>query len=320
MKQLARFAWRWIGPVVFLGLVWYVDLSRVGEVWKRGAAGLLLAAASLNIAIILVKTWRWRQLMQLQGIEYAYWPAVRYYAMGCAMAAWTPGRLGDFSKALAVHHERKIGLGLAASSVIADRLLDAVMLGVVASLGAFFLPGSRGIWLAAGGLAAVLVGIYFLLRAHRMGLARAGAARVVGALGAAGSEVGAAIDGLAGLARPGLAAPLGATAAATAITFLQGYLMARSLGLAVGFWVLSVALAAVSVTSLAPVSIAGLGTREATLALFLLPRGISMEEILGYSVAYFVIISGSVALIGAAAWMVRPATAAASLPSEGGGA
>jgi len=309
MKQVARFAWRWIGPVVFLGLVWYVDLSRVGEVWQRGAASLLVAAATLNIAIILVKAWRWRQLMRLQGIDYAYWPAVRYYAMGCAMAAWTPGRLGDFSKALAIHHDRKVGLGMAASSVIADRLLDAVMLGVVASVGAFFLPGAKGIWLAAGGLAAVVLGVFFLARAHRTGLARASAARVVGAFGAAGSEVGAAIDGLAGLARLGLAGPVAATAAATLITFLQGFLMARSLGLEVGFWVLSVALAAVSVTSLAPVSIAGLGTREATLALFLLPRGITMEEILGYSVAYFVIISGSVALLGAVAWMVRPAPA-----------
>src|SRR5262245_6812078 len=227
MNRFARFAWRWIGPVVFLGLVWYVDLSRVGEVWKHGAAALLIAAATLNIAIILVKTWRWRRLMRLQGIDYAYWPAVRYYAMGSAMAAWTPGRLGDFSKALAVHHDRKVGLGMAASSVIADRLMDAVMLGVVASLGAFFLPGSRGVWLAAGGLAAVLVGVYFLIKAHRVGLARAGAARVVGAFGAAGSEVGAALDGLADLFRPGLAAPLVATTAATAITFLQGWLMAR---------------------------------------------------------------------------------------------
>jgi len=311
-KGAARFAWRWIGPAVFLGLLWRTDMSQVRSVWRHGATGLLVAAAALNLAIILVKAWRWRRLMQLQEIHYGYARAARYYAIGCAMAAWTPGRLGDFSKALAVHRDRGVGLGRAASSVIADRLLDAVALASVAAIGAIFLPGPNALWLAAAGFVAAAMAAWFLFRTTRSGMGRKGAERIVrkfGRMGAAGEEVGAALDGLVDLARPALAVSVVLTAGATLITFLQGYLVARSLGLNVGFGTLSVALAAVSITSLLPVTVAGFGTREGTLLLFLGPGGIGNHQIIAFSLAYFVIISGSLALLGAAAWVMRPADA-----------
>ncbi|HEY3175060.1 MAG TPA: lysylphosphatidylglycerol synthase transmembrane domain-containing protein [Candidatus Polarisedimenticolia bacterium] len=321
MKRSARFASRWIGPAAFLVLVWYTDLSQVGEIWRNGSPALLAAAAGLNAVIILVKAWRWQRLMRIQGISYDYGPTARYYAIGCALAAWTPGRLGDFSKALAVHRDRKVGLGRAASSVIADRLMDAVMLAAVATVGAVALPGAGGVWLAGAGLVAAVVSAWFLLRTTCTGAARRGAEKLVGAFGSmrrmgrhAGEEVGAALDGLASLARPALSMSAAATCAATLVTFVQGYLVALSLGLDVGFWRLSVALAAVSITSLLPVTVAGFGTREGTLLLFLGPLGIGRHEVLAFSLTYFVIISGSVALMGAAAWALGPSAGASAPP------
>jgi uncharacterized protein (TIRG00374 family) len=320
MKGTVRFAWRWIGPVVFVALIWNTNMSQVSEAWRHGRAGLLLAAAGLNAVILLVKAWRWRRLMQLQGIHYRFGPAARYYAIGSAMAAWTPGRLGDFGRALAVHRDRKVGLGRAASSVIADRVLDAVALAGVAAIGAAFLPGPNGLLrLAAAGIVASAVAAWFLVRGTQGGMVRRGAERIVGKfgrLGAAGEEVGAALDGLSDLARPALGVPVGLTVMATAVTFLQGYFVARSLSIDVGFWTLSVALAAVSIASLLPVTVAGFGTREATLLLFLGPAGIRWDQIIAFSLAYVVIISGSLALMGAAAWVIRPGASGAVVESN----
>ncbi len=174
-------------------------------------------------------------------------------------------------------------------------------------------PEGTGFWLSAAGLICAFVSAWFLFRSTKGSApgdpARRGAERLVsafGTMGAAGEEVGAAIEGLANLARPALGVSAVTTVVSTLVTFLQGYLVAVSLGLGVGFWTLSVALAAVSITSLLPFSVAGIGTREATLALFLGPGGVGMPAILGFSLAYFVIISGSVALMGAAAWVMKP--------------
>jgi glycosyltransferase 2 family protein len=310
VKGAVNVAWRWIGPAIFVALLSHTDLSQVGEAWRHGGAGLLLAAAGLNAVIMLVKGWRWRRLMQLQEIHYWFGSAVRYYVIGSALGAWTPGRVGDFGKALAVHRDRKVRLGRAASSVIADRLLDGVALASVAAIGAAFLPGPhRALRLAAAGIGASAVATWFLIRQPPNGMVRHYAERFsgkLGRLGAAGEEVGAMLGGLADLVRPGLAVPVVLTSIATAATFLQGYLLALGLGLAVGFWTLSVALAAVSIASLLPVTVAGFGTREATLLLFLGPAGIPWSQIIAFSLAYVVVLNGSLALMGAAAWMMRP--------------
>lgn len=317
MRRAARLAYRAIGPVLFLALVWMTDLTQVRQVWEGGSPWLLAAAAGLNAAIIVVKAWRWRSLMRLQGIPHRYAPAVRYYTISCALAAWTPGRLGDFSKALAVQRDWKVGLGRAASSVIADRLLDAVVLAAIAAAGAALLPGPNAIWLTAAGLVVAAVAAWFLFRSTRTGAGRRGAERLVerfgpiGGMGArAGEEVGAALDGLVDLARPGLGPAAVATLVATLLTFLQGSLVARSLGLDIGFWTLSAALAGVSIASLLPVTVAGFGTREGMLLMYLGPLGVRSHEVIAFSLAYFLVISGSLALMGAAAWVIKPARAA----------
>jgi uncharacterized membrane protein YbhN (UPF0104 family) len=310
MKGAVNFAWRWIGPAVFVALIWNTDLSQVGEAWRRGRPALLLAAAGLNAIIMLVKAWRWRRLMQLQDIHFRIGPAVRYYVIGSALGAWTPGRLGDLVRVLAVHRDRSVRIGRAASSVIADRLLDVLALAGVAAVGAAFLPGAHGPLRLAAGIGAAAVPAWLLIHKTQNGLVRCFAERIggkFGRFGAAGEEVGAVLDGLADLARPELIVPVGLTAIATVVTFVQGYLVALSLGLDVGFWTLAVALAAVSIASLLPITVAGVGTREATLLLFLAHAGIQWHQIIAFSLAHVVAISGSLALMGAVAWMLRPA-------------
>ncbi len=309
MNRAARFAYRFVGPLVFVALVWRTDRSDVEEVWRRGVPALLWGAAGLNVVIILVKAWRWRHLMMMQRILYGYAPAVRYYAIGSAMAAWTPGRLGDFTKAIAVHRDRKVGLGRAASSVIADRLMDALAMAAVASAGAAALPGRHGAVRASlvsvGVVVAMVVG-WIATRRPGGRMLRGGAELLMSPFSSARDGAGALLGGMKDLARPALVIPAGVTVAATAVTFLQGYLVACGLGLHVGFGTLSVALAAVSITSLLPVSVGGIGTREATLAVFLGPGGTGMAEIIGFSVATLLVINGSTAVLGAAAWMSRP--------------
>ena len=322
MKRAVRVACRLIGPAVLLALLWSIGLEPLRSVLQRGRPAWLLAAAGLNLAIIFVKAWRWRRLMRAQSIHLGGAAAARHYAIGCALAAWTPGRLGDFSKAAAVLRHGQVGLGRAASSVIADRLLDAIVLGLVATAGAAALPGPRAIWIAAAGLSGAMIVAWALVGAATGAAGRLrdwvagrwedGAVRILGerlgrTLGAVGEESRAALDGLRQLRGRHLVLPVAATVLATGLTFAQGYLVARAMGLLVGFWPLSVTLAAVSITSLLPISIAGLGTREATLAILLAPAGVGLADILGFSLAYLVTVSGSLALIGLLAWLIGPA-------------
>jgi len=300
---------------MFAVLIVITDLTQVETLWKHGRPLQCALAASLSIPVIVVKAWRWRLMLNRQGIRCGPAASTRHYAIACALGAWTPGRIGDFSKALALRREFKVGPGRAASSVIADRLLDALLLGAVAACGAVSLAGGHDTLLFAASATAVSGVAWLVIRLVHAGsvpaLRRAArwclspARRAVQGFGAAGDECRAAMEDLAVLLRPRWGT-IGATFLAALIVWLQGWIMARGLGMSVDILPLAIALSASSITSLIPISVAGFGTREATLALFLVPVGVTMPQVIGFSLAYFVVISGTVALIGALAWTLNP--------------
>jgi len=301
--RAARVALRLLGPLIFGLLVWTSDLSAIAAVLLGAVAWMLAAAAGLNIVIIAIKAWRWRLLLRMQGVEYPFSRLVRYFAIGAGVAAWTPGRMGDFLRAVAVHREKDMGLGRAVSSVLADRLMDAAAMAVAALAGILLLPGigpRQRMLIGAVAIAALAIAAWMLRRGGSS--VRRGAGEVVGLLGAARRQVGAVVDGLSVLWRPAIILPCCVTAVVTLVTFLQGFLVARGLTIDVGFWRLAAALAAASIASLLPVSVAGIGTREATLMFLLAPVGIGLGRVLGFSVAFLAISNGSMALIGGIAW------------------
>lgn len=310
-RPLPGWALRWIGPLLFAVLWWVSDLGQAGSVLARTRSIPLVAAAALNIAIILVKSWRWREVMKAQGIDYPYSLAVRSYTIASALAAWTPGRLGDFSKALSVKRYRSISFGSAASSVIADRLLDALMLTLIAAAGGALLLGPVARTVTWCLVALAIVFGYILFRwagAAWADRTRAALGRV--GLAGAGAEVGDALAGLQTMTLPSgrrtLVTAIPATVVATLLTFLQGYMVAWSLVLPVSFVRLSAGLGAASIASLLPLSVSGIGLREATLALFLAPADIRLAQVLAFSFAFLIIVNGSVALLGALTHAVWP--------------
>jgi hypothetical protein len=322
-------AFRWIGPALFVVLWWASDLGQVRALAGRAVAAPMAAAAALNLVIIVLKAWRWREIMKVQAIPYPFAGAVRAYTIASALAAWTPGRLGDFSKALSVSRERTVSFGRAASSVIADRLLDVLALTLVAAGGAYLLGPVAGTvtWCLAA-LACVVAWILYRW-ATTEGHGRAGRALGRVGLARAGRQVEEALAGLGAVAWPSwpraLAAVAPATVAATLLTFLQGFLVARGLMLSIPFWRLAAALGAASLASLLPLSVSGIGIREAAMMLYLAPAGLGLPEVLTFSVAFLIVVNGSAAFLGAAthaAWPspARTAGGGASLDAPAGGA
>lgn len=323
--MLRRWLPRAIGPLLFLALWWFSDLGRVGSLIAKAKPWPLAVAALLNLAIIVLKAWRWRVIMKVQAIDYPYLSAVRSYTIAAALAAWSPGRIGDFSKALSVSREQGVSFGSAASSVIADRLLDLLVLTVIAAAGGASLLGPVGSTVTWCLVALAIVIAYVLTRwagtatarRTREALGRVG-------LGTAGNQVEDALEGLGRMARPSgrraVVWSIPATLVCTLMTFTQGYLVALSLGIAVSFIRLSAGLGAASIASLLPLSISGIGLREAALAVFLGPADIRLADILTFSVTFLIVINGSAAMWGAlthALWP-RPAEFKPAVPGGPG--
>ena len=325
-RFLRRWALRSVGPALFVALWLVSDISQVQDLLGRTRTLLMLAAAGINVLIILVKSWRWREIMKVQSIAYGYANAARAFTIACALAAWTPGRIGDFSKAVSVSRDCGVSFGKAASSVIADRLLDLLAVTLVAAVGAFLLgPVAGTVTWCLVALAAVIVWVLFRWTTT-VGRTRARSALDRVGLARAGREMGEALAGLEEMVRPSWgrmsATVVPATILGTLLAFLQGYLVAAGLGLTVSFVRLSAALGAASIASLLPLSVSGIGLREATLMLYLSPIGFGLAEILAFSLAFLVVVNGSSAFLGALTHAVWPGSAANLPPAAigpGGG-
>jgi len=303
---------RLIGLVLLLLLLWHIDVGQSVAVLTQVAPLPLGVAILLNAPQISLKASRWRWLLRAQRIRYGIWAATLSYFGGIFIGLLTPGRVGEFVKAVHVHRDCDVPMGQAFSSVLADRLFDLYALLVVGGMALLSLTAwwdSNGVLGLA--LLALLLTLPLALFLHEGVFGRI---RTLGShLGRPGRWLFASQswllelhNGLRQLSLPWLVAAAGLTVLAYAVFFGQCYLLALALGLKTSFVQISFAVALGSLVTLLPISVSGLGTREAAIVAYLGTAGVPAEAALGFSLLVFVTFYLVGGLIGAVAWWLKP--------------
>jgi uncharacterized protein (TIRG00374 family) len=214
--------------------------------------------------------------------------------VGLFYGATTPGQAGDLLKAVYLR-DRGEPLAPAMLSVVLDRLFDLLIMAGLATLGIFalgqLLP-SRELQtglvalmgLGLGGLTTVLVA-----RRPREWALTAALPRVAPRLTATLNRWNAQLRGLT--LRPALLTELSLLSLVSAgFTFLRLWLLFLALGLdRVPLYVVIGASALIAVLQVLPISIAGLGVRDAVLIAILLPYGYSAEQAITLSVLFLLL-------------------------------
>lgn len=304
-----RLPWRLLGLVLFAYLAWRLDWSRMGRLLERVEWGWFAAAGLCSPPLMWLKAQRWRWLCALQGVELARAEAFAYYLASSYLAFITPGRLGELAK-VAYLKAKGVGASLALSGVLADRLLDLYLLVLSALVGAGWYgpwPGVEPWARAALGLAlAAAPALWLLDRRYRLPerLYARLARRRLPAWAAGGLE--GFTRGCRALLTPALAGAGLLTLAAYALFFLQCWFLARAVGLPLRPWEVVPLMALVNLASYLPVSVSGVGTREALLWAILSPRGASLETVMAFGLAVLCatyLVSG---LMGLAASWIHP--------------
>lgn len=272
----APLSWRrWplaaLGPLALAGILSQVDRPALLEALGGADPLLLVLAYSTPLPAIGIRVVRWRLLLGEAGSAWSFRELLILYTRAIALGALTPGRVGELVKAAPLA-SRGIGLPRAIRSVVVDRLWDV---GCLAVLAVFALP-VFGIRLASAetrwiGAALAIVAV-------------AGGAFVgAGGVGRLRRWLPALADEAPGLARRVGLACAGLTAVAWAITLAASWFYAVALGMPIGYAEMLVLAALCSLVASLPISIAGAGTRDATLLLVLTPLGIARPETLALS-------------------------------------
>ncbi len=266
MSFPARWLLKLIGPAL---LVFF--LMRIEPAWfmqKITGVGLLpfSLAFLLTIPILWLRVCRWRMLLGTRPLPYM--ETFRVYALFVLMGSFTPGQVGELGKALYLR-SKNYEPGLAWFSTFLDRILDVVFLvgcGFLLFWGYEGLPGgvlAGVLLLALGSLLLFKLGSKVWPVWRRKWLQRKA------------QQLKTFLDG-ANFSLPSYtpATLLGAmlpTSFAWLLNWAAIWVLARAMGLEIPFFFLCWAMTAAALLALLPITVMGMGTRDAVL-IFMLAR------------------------------------------------
>ncbi len=138
------------------------DLRRVGEVLAGARPLWILGGILAGVAALVLRAQRWVRLLRpIADVGLA--AALPATAIGVAASALLPLRLGELVRPALLDRRTGIGFGPALSSVVLERLFDALfvvlcllVLSIVHPLPEALRTGARGLALGASGVLAVL--------------------------------------------------------------------------------------------------------------------------------------------------------------------
>jgi uncharacterized membrane protein YbhN (UPF0104 family) len=281
-----------------------------------GADPRWLAASQALIGVsVLLSAWKWRILLEAQGLKVGFWSLAGDFASGLFFNNFLPSSLGGDGARILLAGRRTGRSGEAASSVVLDRLLAGAALGS-SGVAASFLSRSSSWWvaLALAGIAPFSALLAFVaVRGWTPAFLR-------GRQGRAARffkdfiEAGRALRGDRRAILSSFGASLLFQASVAAVSASSMAALGLPLPGPADILYLS---AASSFLAMIPLGINGYGLREAAYAFLLAPYGVPAPVAVAVSVLFALSVS-AFSLLGAIAWLInKPAPAAEAAPAKG---
>ncbi len=315
MRKILSFLLPFLGLSLFVYIVGRTGLDNITGIIRDADARLLPLAPVLVVAIILVRGLRWRILMRVVDIDYSLWRSAKVWTIGFFAASVTPAKAGDTLRAFYVREDTGRTFGEAFLTVFIDRMWDLMFvlaLGVVSVLvfSRFYMEIPSG-WIVLTASLGIAVCVYL---ATRRALMRRLLKPMFDALvpnkykETFSLNFNTFYDSLA-LYRHDRGAMVLAfllTVLVWALVFLLAYYITVLFGIDVDLKYVVLIMPIVTLVELIPISVSGLGTRDATVIYFFSVVGISSAAAVGFSIGYLFIGTYLTALAGFLMWLRHP--------------
>ena len=305
--------WRfWLKLLVSLALLAFLfsrtDLQAIRALFRSLRVPLLLSAVALYLLAQIVSTYRWRCLLQAEQINLSTWRLFLLYLEGMFFNLMLPTVIGgDIVRGYQIFRltqQKESSL----ASILVERLSGYVALVMIACI-ALILGYSRihdpvTVWLTvatAAGIIGIIAGllndqlqILFFRLLNRTGLGRFHEAlqRFHGALRRYWKH------------RRALLQAVGLSLILQSLVIMIFYLISRSLNLSVPLRYFFLFVPLISVVSMLPISVAGLGVREGSSVYFFAKVGLDSAGAISLSLLWFAVtaccsgLGGIVFLVG----------------------
>lgn len=284
-----------------------IDAAKLWEVARTASVSWLALALSVYLLMILVSAWRWGLLLDAQGIAVSFKRLTSSFLVATFFNNFLPSNIGGDVVRVADTAPAAGSKTLAATVVLIDRAIGLLGLVLVAAVGATAGPrllgagpgvGAPMLWLAFAGASLIAVATLVMPRALPRLLQPL---RVVHPEWV--DERLARLGGALERFRRAPAALFGCFAGAILVqALLVGFYLAiaLSMGIPIGFLELAVVVPLSFLVQMLPVSVNGLGVREATFGFYFMRLGLPLESallvsLLGAALVMLFSLSGAIA-------------------------
>lgn len=291
-----------IGLAVFAGLIWKIHPLKIWSAVTQIRWPDLILLPFAIIGVFTLQTMKWRAILFRQGLIVPFSKLFRIQMIGLFYGTITPGRAGGLIKMSYLSDTAKISMIASSSSVLLDRFLDGLALFALALCGTYMLiERLRDLFLALV-ISLVLASLFFIMF-YNMKNSKFVFDRICSPFfperlkqrfHAGFNEFFKSLP----KKKRNLAVPLGLTLITWVLMFSQNYIIGQALGIQLGFLPFIFLAAIGSTIGLLPLTVGGLGTREATLVLLFSFYGISPEKVISMSIISLIVCSFAPALVG----------------------
>ena len=253
------------------------------------------------IIVLLIKSIRWKDLLRQQQINYSIRLAILAYFSSYAVGVISPGRLGELVKVYNVRQDTGTGLIPAFRTTVGDRLFDLAFLYLFGIAGGLQYLGFIS-WGNPASLIASALFLIMLLFVFRVLF------RWLGSSGRLKNNLLISFINDCLIMLTGKHSWRGwlLTALAYVFFFLTTWFLFLSLEINMGIVETAYIISIVGLVLLLPVSVAGFGTREASLVLLLSLYSVDSEAAISFSILQFLSFFIWGGLVGLMCWIANP--------------
>jgi uncharacterized protein (TIRG00374 family) len=303
-----------VGPALLVVVIARMpDRGAVLDAILAASPWPLLLALVLNVVNIHLKVIRWDVLLRTRGIVYPRRRAWASFLTSLYVGILTPGRVGDVLRAQYLKSDLGVPYAEGLASVVMDRLCDLYVLSAFVTVGIVrygaVVVGELAVVTWAG-VAAIVLGP-LLLFVPGLGERLMSRVYVRFAPSKDPADLSRFLEAVRANVGRSLLKTIPLTVATFLVNYVQGWLIARAMGLRMEFLDATCLIAIASLLGLLPVSVSGVGVRELFFSLAFPMLGFRPEAGVTFGLLVFVVIYLVIVGIGFVGWQISPP------PSEG---
>jgi len=278
--------------LVLMGLlVGWVGPASIWNTVRTSHLHLLLLSLLFTPFVIGVKTLRWLLLARTR-VALSFKEALYSYLAGLALATLTPLAVGEAGRGLFVRFGDRADL---TGKVILDKLVDLSAVGVFAGAGLALTEDAAARFIGVAILAVVVgawgLGVFLLPKLQRLLVGRQS-----GWLGR--FRIPAVVDGLIATPRRQLFLNMGLSLIGFTIFYLQAFVLLRAFW-PQATWAVVPYFPIITLSTILPIAIGGVGIREWTAILLLRQFGVTESVAFNAFFVHFVVVQLLPAIVGA---------------------